>query len=66
MPQKRHKSADENLQENGQSDSKKKKVEESLFGEVLSEAGFILNFSNEPYTLGEYFMNDIFCQVVFS
>ena len=54
MPHKRHSRENDALLGSGQGSSKKKKVDESLFGEVLSDAGFIINFNNEPYTLGEY------------
>ena len=53
MPHKRQASGA--VSESELAGSKKKKVDESLFGEVLSAAGFVLNFDNEPYTLGEFF-----------
>ncbi|XP_037076945.1 Fanconi anemia group D2 protein-like [Pollicipes pollicipes] len=51
MPHKRPSCDGSTGPELSQTERKKKKLDESLFGEVLLQSGFILNFSNEPYTL---------------
>ena len=54
MPHKRP-VTDNALDATGLDAIKRKKLDESLFSEVLSESGFILNYNNEPYTLGKNF-----------